>query len=373
MKQTAHNTKYIILAGGLSGGPIKPLLAIAKYWQEQDANIVPVIIDVKNSVSKSLAQDEGYLWHRIITGKIRRYWSFWNIISPFMMFIGFIQAFVLLRKYKPIMVLGAGGFAQTPLIVMAWILRIPKLIHQQDVLVTLSNRLCAPFANIITTTFEFSIRDFHQGTGLGMKYITGTKVFWTGNPTVASKTTYTKSHAKKHFGLHDHLPTLLVFGGGTGSAAINQIIVDSLPELTKVVQVLHITGIGKGNFVSMENYHSLEFADEMGLFYSASDIVLARAGLGTLTELAEYGRPSIIVPMPKTHQELNAELLYRTKSALVLDQEDLDGQILINAIRKILFNHEYEKTLTHNIRAIFPKHADQKVVHLIQQYLKKHE
>ena len=357
--------KYVLLAGGLTGGPIKPLLAVVNKWRSEEPDITPVIVDIKKSVSLNIAKNEGIEFKRIVAGKLRRYWSIYNLLTPILFVISLIQSFIIIRRYKPVLVMGAGGFVQLPLIVMAWICRIPRMIHQQDVTVSLSNQLAAPFANLITTTFEFSIRDFPQGTGLGNKYINGSKVYWTGNPTDIINDKVSSKDAKSKLSLHNQLPVLFIFGGGSGSQSLNKLITENLKELTKVVQILHITGIGKQKPVVHENYHSFEFADNMGDFYSAADIVIARAGIGTLTELAEFGKPSIIVPLPQTHQEMNAELLFRTKSALVLDQEDLDAKILINAIRKILFDPNYEKQLVHNLRVIFPKHAKEKVVELI--------
>ena len=363
MKEKKH--KYIILAGGLTGGPVKPLIAIAKQWQTLDRRITPVIVDVKNSVSLSIAHDENIKWQRIITGKIRRYFSWKNFFSPLLILFGFVQSIYILVKYRPVIVLGAGGFVQLPLIITAWFFRIPRYIHQQDVLVTLSNQLCAPFANLITTTFEFSIRDFSQGTGLGKKYIKGTKVYWTGTPTSEPNEKLSQADAKKLLDLHDELPVLLVFGGGTGASQLNEIIYEALPQLSKVVQLIHVTGIGKGKVSAKQNYSPLEFADNMHQLYSASDIVLGRAGIGTLSELAQFRKAGIIIPMPDTHQEMNAELLYRTKSAIVLDQDSVTTEVLISTIRKILFNPELEKSLQTNIHALFPKNADEKIVDLI--------
>lgn len=365
--------KYVLLAGGLTGGPIKPLLSVINEWKSKDSDITPVIVDIKKSVSLNIAKSEGIQFQRIIAGKLRRYWSIYNLFTPILFVISLFQSFRLIRKYKPVLIMGAGGFVQLPLIIMGWICRVPRMIHQQDVTVSLSNQLAAPFASLITTTFEFSIRDFPQGTGLGNKYINGSKVYWTGNPTDIIEDKISGKEAKEKLSLHNQLPVLFIFGGGSGSQSLNKLIIENLSELTKVVQILHLTGIGKQKPVEHENYHSFEFVDNMADFYSAADIVIARAGIGTLTELAEFGKPSIIVPMPQSHQEMNAELLFRTKSALVLDQEDLSAKILINAIRKILFDPDYEKQLVHNLRVIFPKHAKEKIVELIHKLILNRE
>jgi UDP-N-acetylglucosamine--N-acetylmuramyl-(pentapeptide) pyrophosphoryl-undecaprenol N-acetylglucosamine transferase len=370
MHKNKHH-KYIILAGGLSGGPVTPLLAVTKEWQKHDPDIEPVLVDIRKSTSAIIAEDRKILFKSIITGKFRRYFAWQNFFAPLLLLIGLVQSFLLLRKFKPVAVLGAGGFVQIPLIIAAWVLRIPRFIHQQDVVPTLSNQLCSMLANLVTTTFEFSIRDFLQGTGLGKKYITTDKVIWTGNPILMTDSEVTKTQAMKEFHLYNDLPVLLVVGGATGSQSLNELIVNSLPELTRVVQVIHNTGPYKYQKIKQSNYQSYPYMENMDVAYKAADVVLSRAGISTLTELALHGKASIIVPMPDTHQEFNADLLYRTKSAIVLDQSELDAELLIKTIRKILFDSNLQKNLQKNFKELFPKNAANKIYHLINNFIKE--
>ncbi len=366
-----NKNKYVLLAGGLTGGPVIPLLAVVKEWQKHDASIVPVLVDLRKSTSKIIAKDKNILFSSIITGKFRRYFAWQNFFSPFLLVVGLIQSLVLILKYRPVAVIGAGGFVQIPIIFMSWIFRIPRFIHQQDVVPTLSNQICAIFANRVTTTFEFSIRDFLQGTGLGKKYVTTNKVIWTGNPVEQDSKDLSKKEALNNFKLHAHLPVLLVMGGGSGSVALNEIISRSLPQLTKVVQIIHSTGSGKELNISHENYHGYSYIEDVNSALLASDLVLSRAGIGTLTSLAYHKKPSIIVPMPDTHQEYNAGLLYQTKSAIVLDQNDITPDLLIKNIRKILFDIELQKSLSHNLHELFPLHAATKIYRVISDFIDK--
>lgn len=368
------NKKYIFLAGGLSAGPITPLLAVAEEWQTEDSTITPVVLDVHGSVAENIKHQEGYIFERIITGKLRRYWSVKTLALPILLLCGFVQALWLLRKYQPIAVLGAGGYVQLPVVLGAWLMGIPRFIHQQDVQATLSNSLAAPLANLITVTFEPSIRDFPQGTGLGRKYISANKVIWTGNPRprVDSKE-ISKTEALKHFGLHGDLPVLLVIGGGTGAAGLNNLIYNNIGALTKIVQVLHSTGKGKRQISKQANYHPFEYIEDMDEAYTASDIVLSRAGLGALTALAQYRKPAIIIPMPATHQERNAELLFKQKAALVLDQNEITSEKLVKVIRELLFDLKLAEQLGKNLHHLFPLHAAHKVYKEISDYLSEHQ
>lgn len=364
--------QYVFLAGGLTGGPIMPLLSICETWQIENPKITPVILDVRKSTSRHLAKLKHIPFHSIITGKFRRYWSIKNVFSPILVLIGFIQSIWYLWRYRPIAILGAGGFVQLPLLYTAWIFRIPRFIHQQDVLPSLANQLSAPVANIITTTFESSLRDFLQGTGLGKKFVSTNKVFWTGNPSTPIEKSLDKTKALQIFNLSTDLPVLLVVGGATGSAAINELIISSLDKLTKVVQIIHLTGSRKTVAVNHFNYHPYEFLDNIHEAYAAADVVLGRAGIGTLTDLAKAKKPSIIVPMPETHQEFNAELIYQDHAALVVDQSELDADRLVSLIRQLLFDLEFSQKLVKNMGSLFPKNANQKVFHLYKTYLKDH-
>lgn len=375
MSKNSQPKEYVLLAGGLSAGPIVPLLAVVEEWQKSNGAIKPVVVDLKHSVAARLAKERQLQFERIITGKLRRYWTWQTIFLPLLGIIGFIMAVRLMQRYRPVAVLGAGGFVQLPLVLAAWCFRIPRFIHQQDVAPTLTNSLSAPFANKITVTFESSIRDFPQGTGLGKKYIATDKVLWTGNPVLTTFGTkhISKSAALKQFGLHTQLPVLLVVGGGTGAAGINKLLYRDLPALTEVVQVLHSTGVGKQEHSVRENYHPYEFISNIEAAYQAADVVLSRAGLGSLSSLAYAKKPAIIIPMPNTHQEANAQLLFTRKAAIVLDESETTVPIIISSIRKLLFEPSTAKTLVKNLESLFPLHASHKVVKVIVDYLHQHE
>jgi UDP-N-acetylglucosamine--N-acetylmuramyl-(pentapeptide) pyrophosphoryl-undecaprenol N-acetylglucosamine transferase len=367
--------KYVIFAGGETAGPIMPLLALAKYWQEQDSSITPVFVDRKISVAAHVVNKNGFEFKAITSGKLRRYWSFKNLLSPFQLLAGFVQSLILLRRLRPEVVIGAGGYVQVPAIVAAWFLRIPRVIHQLDVVPTFSNRLMAPFASRITTTFEKSIKDFPQGSGLQLDYSKNNKIYWTGSPcdldskTINSKTA--KEEAIKLFKLDPEWPTVLILGGGSGATGLNDGIAFNLPSLLKTVQIIHATG--KGKRVELphdlpevhDRYHQYEFIDRRDLAYGAADIVIARAGIATIADLAILGKVSIIVPMPNSHQEDNAALLFDQQAAVVVDQTELYELAIDKMIKKILFDIKLQKILSDNIQNVFPKDAAPKMLKVI--------
>lgn len=359
----------ILLAGGGSGGPVAPLLAVAEYLQNQSSNFKFLLVGTSFGPEKLMAKKVGVDFVFIATAKLRRYFSFYNLTLPLVFLISLYQAWKVLNDFKPKLIFGAGGFTQVPLIWIGWFKKIPILIHQQDVTPSLSNSLCAPFANKISVTFEESIKDFPNTSGLfsGKKK---TKVFWTGNPSWLTENPE-KKQALKSFDLADKLPTLLVMGGGGGALYFNKLVSTALPELIKFVQVIHSTGPNKNILQKQNQYRPLQFITNMANAYAASDIVLARSGTSTITELAHFEKVSIIVPIPNTHQEANALLLWKARAAVVLDQHSLNPEMFVKIVRKLLLDGDKHKLLSKNIQHLLPKKATEKVSTLVLSILKE--
>ncbi len=374
MKKTQK--QIIVFVGGETAGPVLPLLALAKEWVKQDSSIVPVFIDRRKSVAARVIPKAGFRFYATSAGKLRRYWSVKNLLSPFLILLGIIRALILFQSLRPVVVIGAGGYVQVPVIIAAWILRIPRLIHQQDIVPSFSNRLISLLANKITVTFEKSLKDFAQGTGLEKKFGQSTKIFWTGNPCdfdpVFINSQTAKEEACKLFKLETDMPTVLVMGGGSGARALNQIIQRNLPELTNVAQIIHSSGPGKMLHPALsdakihDRYRQYEFIDRMDLAYAAADLVITRAGLYTITALSKLGMPSIVIPMPDSHQEANAKFLYETGSAVVIDQADLNQNSLAVIVRKIFFDAKLQKNLHDNIQRILPDNAASRMIAVIK-------
>lgn len=380
MNNMKTKQKNVVFVGGETAGPIMPLLALAEAWVKLDNSVNPFFLDLKHSVAARVVPNRGYKFKKIVSGKLRRYWSIKNLFSPLLTVVGFIQAILFLIKVKPVIVVGAGGYVQVPVILAAWILKIPRLIHQQDVVVTFSNKICAPFSNKITTTFEKSVKDFREGLGFEKNYGHYTKTQWTGNPSNLNPLPVSESErniALNTFKLDHNWPTVLVIGGGSGARGLNTAVVHSLPELLKVAQVIHSTGAGKSLNPSVDiehghdRYHQYEFIDQIEKAYTAADIVISRAGIGAITSLSILGKPSIIVPMPDSHQELNAQYLYDMNAAIILDEKDLTPETFAKAVRKILFDADLQTEMQKNIKAIIPNDATTKILNIIQEQLKK--
>jgi UDP-N-acetylglucosamine--N-acetylmuramyl-(pentapeptide) pyrophosphoryl-undecaprenol N-acetylglucosamine transferase len=171
---------------------------------------------------------------------------------------------------------------------------------------------------------------------------------------------------REFFHLDSDLPILLIFGGGTGAAQINQVTQEALPELVKAHQVIHITGKGKTIKFENPNYHQYEFLGrEMPHAMKLADIVVCRAGLSTIAELSALGKVAIVVPMPDSHQEDNAEILRETNSAVVLNKEEFTAEILARIIVSLKFNQARCNLLASSMSKLMPKDSAEKIAKII--------
>jgi len=239
----------------------------------------------------------------------------------------------------------------------AWassVLRVPTWIHQLDVEPGLANKLMAPFAKRISVTWEESVPAFSSK-----------KTLVVGCMARKSLRLGEKATAREMFGMDAALPTVLVIGGGTGAVQLNEAMVVIGKDLAVRANVLHVTGKGKmhaGLEGISKHYVAQEFLYEtMADAYALADVVVARAGMGTIAELAMLGKPTILVPIAGTHQEKNAKALEDRKAADVM--WFFSPQTLLQAIDRLLDRADRRETLAKNIRSIFPLNADERIVH----------
>ncbi|MEI6596891.1 MAG: undecaprenyldiphospho-muramoylpentapeptide beta-N-acetylglucosaminyltransferase [bacterium] len=359
------NKYKILLTGGGTGGSVAPLLAVYDELKKEQEKFEFLWLGTKFGPERVMVERAGIKFKAVSGGKLRRYFSFKNLVDIIKIKLGFFQAFFIMLKWRPSLVMSAGSFISVPIIWAAWILRVPILIHQQDIKAGLANKLMAPIASAITVAFEKSLVDYK-------------KAVWIGNP-VRSKKLEAKNKNDNYFGLNGNLPVVLVVGGGTGAMAINKLVENSLSELMKFCRVIHATGKDKSitNYelhppVDGTNYAKYEFlnADEMAGALSAADLVVTRAGLGFLSELSYLGKPSIIIPMPDSHQEVNAEFFRSKKAAIVISQKDLTAENFSHMVKDLLSDEKMRGQLALNMSKAMKQGASQKMAEIIKGLLK---
>lgn len=345
-------------------GSVTPLLAVAEEIKKQAPGAEFLWLGTKNGPEKKMVEKYGINFVAIPSGKLRRYFSGWNLLTPFFAAAGFFKSLWLIFKFKPQIILSAGGFVAAPVILAGWFLRVAGLVHQQDVRPGLANKLTAPFAKIITVAFFESQKYFPKAVVVG-------------NPARSEIFDGSRARAAEFFKLENSLPTILVLGGGTGALELNKIVVQAAPELVKFCQIIHIAGERKlpitNNQLPITNrYHVYEFLmEDLKDAYAAADLVVSRAGMGTLTELAVLGKPTILVPMPGSHQEDNAWHFKKQNVVYILDQTQLTPENFTEAVCELINNKVELENLSRNIKAVMPTDAARRMVGEILKIVKK--
>lgn len=314
---------HIVFTGGGTLGPVMPLIAVIRAVRTIAPDASVSWIGTKEGPEERVVAGAGITYHAVSAGKLRRYFSWRNLIDPFLVVKGFFEARRLLKSLKADAVVSAGGFVAVPVAWAAATLGLPVHVHQQDVRPGLTNRLSIPVAATVSVALESSIADFSRRHPV-----------WTGNPVRPEVLSGSRDEAKRIFGLDDGVPVVLVLGGGTGASGLNQLVRQALPLLAPRMHVIHAAGPGKTDpSVQDPRYRQYELlTSELPHAYAAADLVVTRAGMGALSELAVLGKPVIIVPMPGSHQEDNAKVFADRAGAVVLSERLIFSKAFAEAV-----------------------------------------
>lgn len=349
----------IVFTGGGSGGPTTPLLAvydelIHKIGKNQ---VKAVFWGTLNGPEKKMVQTTDLPFESIPAGKWRRYWSWKNLIDPFFIFLGFVIGIVKLLRFRPQVVVSAGSFVSVPIAYAAWLLRIPHVILQMDIRPGLANRLMAPVSNGLAYLFEQSASHFPS--------IERQKI----GPVVRSEIREASADkANTQFNLKPDRPVLLVTGGGQGAFGLNKAVASVLELWLEHFQVVHLTGSEQTDVRHTHpDYHPYSFINEgMGHLLARSSLIVTRAGLGILGELAYLAKDAILVPIPGSHQELNSAVLVKAGAAISLSQKQFleKGEIWWED-----FLNEYQPGLIgQKLHALLPPGGTEMFTEMILQY-----
>lgn len=296
----------------------------------------------------------------INAGRLQRKFTRWTIPSIIKIPIGFVQSIFFLSKIRPSVTLSFGGFAAFPVVFASWILGIPVIVHEQTSVLGLANKLSTVFAKEILLSREEST-----------KYSKNRNIKVVGNPVM---TQITEIEAKEKIGTP---PTVFVMGGSRGSERINNAIYLSLDKLLTKYRLIHITG--EGDFerfkdVNKVDYKAYSIVDplEMDNLYREADIVVARSGANTTSELLITKRPAILIPIPWSHlneQEENARKLEKIGFVRILNQGELSGDKLVEEIGYVVKNWDQMISKVKNFKSE-DIYASRKVVDCVSKYLK---
>jgi len=353
----------IILSGGGTMGSVYPLLAVRDKMIERNIAVEFLWIGTDNGPEKEMLARENITFRAIKSGKVRRYFSLQNFIDPIRALFGIFQSLKIIKEFKPDVILSAGSFVSVPVYFAARMNKVKFFVHQQDIVPGLANKLMARRADVVTVSFADSLQYFPKE-----------KTVLTGNPVRSALLRGQKEIFAKKYGLDLNIPTLLIVGGSTGAEKINELVTSSVTQLIQFCQIIHVTG--RDNLVEWvdrdkfgdkaKRYHAFEYLyEDMADAYAMANLVVCRAGLSTLTELAALRKPIITIPIPDNQQEANATYFASRNAAIRLDQGLVTTAEFVSLVRGLFENHYGLDNLVRNIVDIMPADVADSYVNLI--------
>ena len=366
----------VFIAGGGTGGHVVPSLAVAGALRELDADLAVEFVGTAKGLESRLVPEAGWQLHTVEAVPLARRISPALLKVPLVIARATRQVRELLRARHAVAAVVFGGYVSVPLALAARGVRIPLVVHEQNAVPGLANRLAARWAAAVAVTYP------------GQSFGKSATVAVTGNPVRPGldpeQVAGHRTEGLELFGLEPGRRTLLAFGGSQGARRINTAVVESATRWSdpQRLQILHATGRRDADAVraewervqaatpaeKMPLVRCVEFIDRMDLAYAAADAVVCRAGASTLAELTVLGLPSVLVPYPHAtadHQTANARALQEAGGASCVPDEQLDAMRLVAAAEPLLLDEERRTSVSAAARAFGRPDAARRVAQLV--------
>ena len=359
------NKKFLISGGG-TGGHIYPAIAIANELKLRFPDAEFLFVGAKDRMEMEKVPQNGYKIKGLWISGIQRKLTLKNMMFPFKLISSLWNANKIIKKFKPDAVIGTGGFASGPTLMRANANGIPTLIQEQNSYPGITNKLLSKKANSICVAYDGLDRFFPEN-----------KITKTGNPVrqdllaIDSK----RDKALQFFDLDKSKPTLLIIGGSLGARAINKLVASEVEWLVEQgIQIIWQTG--KLYYEEYKKYDEIKgvqthaFLNKMDLVYAAADVIISRAGAGSISELCIVGKPTIFIPSPNVsedHQTKNAQAVVDKNAAILLKESELERfQTVFNGL---IENIERQKELSQNIKKLALPNATKNIVNQIEKLI----
>jgi len=339
----------ILVTGGGTAGHISPALALIATLRELEPGAQFQYIGSRGGMERKQVEAAGVPFVAVSTGKMRRYLSAKNVADWLRVPLGVVQARAAIGRFAPDVVLATGGYVAVPPVVAAGMGRIPILIHEQTTQIGLANRICARYATRIALSWDAALAHLEPALK--------NKAWVAGNPVRPAIFGGVAAKAVAYFGLSDEwLPVVYITGGSLGARVLNRAVEECLPQLLEGCRVIHQCGAQENEaerdfdrltrarlLLSPElqrRYSVTPFVkDELRDALALADLVVGRAGAGTVSELCALGKAALYVPLVPTggdEQTKNARMAEEVGAARILKQDECDGLRLLQTITALL-------------------------------------
>ena len=358
--------KRVVIAGGGTGGHLYPGIALARALMRHDMDIEISFVGTQKGIEAKVLPREGFALKTILSAGLLGKKKIARWVSWFKLPIGTAQSMCFLIRKRPGLVVGVGGYASGPLVLSAWILRIPILIHEQNSIPGMTNKWLGKIADKIAVSFKESSGAFPKD-----------KVEVTGNMIREEFCQPKEDSPEKIEGPF----RVLVLGGSQGAHSINMAMVEALESLSEKKGDLHITHqTGEADYEKVsekyeENKFSCDirpFIDDMADQYKQASLVICRAGATTLAEVTACGKMSVLVPFPHAahnHQEKNARILEAANAGELVLDEELSGPRIAGSILQAMKEPERLEEMEENSYKLGNRDATEKVRLLCMELL----
>lgn len=334
----------ILFTGGGTGGHIFPLIAVIRDLKKihPQSDLECCYMGPSDEFDEMVLKQEGIKIYRVFAGKIRRYFSIQNFFDVFRTLIGVIQSFYYVFVQTPDVIFSKGGYGAVPAVIAGWFLGVPIFVHESDIVPGLANKIGGKLAKEIFISFQ------------NTEYFSPQKMIVVGNPIRREMLKATEEEAKITFNLTFEKPVILFLGGSQGAQKINDTVFAVLPELLSYFEVIH--QCGEKNFEQLEQearaildksnekyYHLHSFLKEEKLAraFVSADMVVSRAGSGSIFEIAAFQKPSVLVPLSTAaagHQAKNAYAYADTGAAIVLEEQNFTPRFFLEKLKYLFDN-----------------------------------
>ncbi len=362
----------VIIAGGGTGGHLFPGLAVAEEFKSRDASTEVIFVGTEYGIEARVVPREGYPIKFLRAEGLIGVSTLKKMRAMVKVLFSVIDSYRIIKKIKPDIVIGVGGYASGAIMLVAFLMSIPTMILEQNSIPGFTNKMLGKFVNTVCITYQESISFFRRA-----------KTFLTGNPVRMQVLRGSIESAYRIFSLEKGIFTIFAFGGSSGAKSINIALIDALNylhDLKDKIQFLHQTGLKDYENIR-QAYRKREFKGtitpfiyQMGEAYAVADIVISRAGATTLAELTALGKPAILIPYPYAagnHQELNARKLLEMGAAKMILDRELNGEILARNIRELYTNETMRNEMKRSSSSIGRPDACERVVDIAMSLIKQ--
>lgn len=361
----------LMVSGGGTGGHIYPALAVIEEVKKAEPDSEIMYVGTHKGLESKIVPKQGIPFETIKIQGFKRSMSIENFKTIGLFISSVFKARKMIKKFKPDVVLGTGGYVSGAVLFAASQMGIPTLIHEQNSVVGVTNKFLSRFVTKIGISFDDAKKDFPEK-----------KVIKTGNPR-ATQVTQIKSIASwKEFGLSDNKQTVLIFGGSRGAEKINQTVVESIQALgAQDYQTLIVTGnVHFQKIMEQINPDDLKenvvikpYIDNMPEILGKLSAIVGRAGATSLAEITALGIPSILIPSPyvtNDHQTKNAMSLVNNGAAEIISEKELNSTVLMDKLNNLMNDDAYREKMAKSALNMGEPDAAQKIYQILNSIKK---